>query len=353
MSTYYYAETIDCEYLFGNFPTHLVPLIAYYKESQKLVDVEINGKTLPARIGRKENKFGRVYTLSTEERYINRYKLFKELVEMSLLALEPISTLLNNIRAENEAKSQDFIHNLISLNSYNIQALYALIPQSVLNGNINKQIDAVKDIVVSQPYVASKTLLKLIKYSLVTKIEFSVFERTLRPYQVAQKTEYPIRNTVLAILQIFLDDFDSMKITVGMDACDKQLSFDHDALIVSLYYLFDNAIKYCCQNTDFKIIFKEEPDAFSILFIMISARIEDSEVDKLTLRGYRSENVRQINKEGSGIGMYRILKTLKLNDAILEIVPRVNKFTKQVGSVKYEGNLFKIKFPGQQDWFRS
>lgn len=352
MTTYYYAEKNNGDYIFDNFPKNLIPLITNFKDNQQIIEVIIEGKKREARLGKKKNAYGTIYVLTTEEKYINRYKLFKELVELSTIAIEPISNFQNKLIEKHSSDNQEFIHNVTSLNSYSIQALFSLIPQNKLTGNINKQVDAVKEIISEKPIVASKTLLKLIKYSLATKVEFSVFERTMKIYQVSQKLDYPIREMVLSILQIFMEDFEEMKITVLLDACERRISLDYNSLFVSLYYILDNAVKYCCPNTDFKIIFKEENDSFAILIIMISVRIEDHEVQKLNVKGYRSENVKTLNKEGNGIGMYRILKTLKFNDAVLEISPRVNSYTREIGEVKYEANQFKIKFIGQQDWFK-
>lgn len=352
MTTFYYAEKANRDYIFDNFPKNLIPLITDFNESQQIIEVVINGKKTQARIGKKKNAYGTIYVLTTEQKYLNRYKLFKELVELSTIAIEPISIFQNKLIEKYNSDNQEFIHNATSLNSYSIQSLFALIPQNKLTGNINKQVEAVKDIINEKPIVASKTLLKLIKYSLATKVEFSVFERTMKLHQVSEKTDYPIREMVLSILQIFMEDFDERNITVSLDACDRRISLDYDSLFVSFYYILDNAIKYCCPNTDFKIIFKEENDCFSILIIMISVRIEDHEIQKLHVKGYRSENIKSLNKEGNGIGMYRILKTLRFNDAVLEITPRINNFTRKVGDVNYEANQFKIKFVGQQDWFR-
>ena len=68
-------------------------------------------------------------------------------------------------------------------------------------------------------------------------------------------------------------------------------------------------------------------------------------------RGYRSEIAKQMNSKGSGIGMFRIIRTLKLNDARLEITPRAFEFTKKIKDVTYEGNEFRIKFKNNDNWF--
>ncbi|MCP9750702.1 ATP-binding protein [Ferruginibacter sp. HRS2-29] len=353
MSTYYYAIKTDGDYIFDNFPKNLRNLVTNYSDSQKIIEVIIDDKVLKARLGSKSNSYGTLFTLTTDDKFIRRYKLFKDLLEMSIISIESLSSFQNDLVARHNSENQEFIHNVTSLNTYSIQDLFALIPQKILTENFTKQNDVVKQIIAEKPKVATKTLLKLIKYSLATKVEFSVFERTMKIHSISQKIEYSIRILVLSILQIFMEDFEEREITVYLDACEKRISVDHDSLFVSLYYIFDNAIKYCHPKTDFKIIFKEEQDSFSILFVMISIRIEQNEIEKLFTRGYRSENVKQLNAGGNGIGMYRILKTLKFNDAILVVTPRINSYKREFNGLVYEGNEFKIKFMGQQDWFKT
>jgi len=242
------------------------------------------------------------------------------------------------------------------LNSYSIQDLFVLIPQKTLSENINRQKDIIKEVIVEKPNVTVDTLLKLIKYNLAMKVEFSVFDRTQKPTSIVKKIPHSIRGLLLSILQIFIDDFEKKKIDVSLDAgqaSERRIEIDDDSLFVSLFYLLENSLKYCLPNTKYKIIFTEEKNCFSILFIMISIRIETYEINKLTNFGYRSESAKQINSQGKGIGMYRIIKTLKLNNAVLEITPRINDYTRKCGNITYEGNQFKIKFLGQSEWYRT
>jgi hypothetical protein len=355
MSTYYFARNKDGDHIFDNFPSHLYHLIDSYKENQNVITILIDNKLVQARIGRKLNSFGEVFTLTIESKYVDRLKLFRELVDMSILSLEPLTKFQKALIDEQCSKTDELIHNITSLNTYSIQDLFALIPQRTLSENINRQKEIIKEQISSKPNVTIDTLLKLIKYNLAMKVEFSVYERTQRPHASIKKISHSIRSLVLSILQIFIDDFEKLKIEVSLDAgsaSERRLEIDDDSLFVSLFYLLENSLKYCCPNTKYKIIFKEENSSFSILFIMISIKIEPNEVRKLTEYGYRSETAKAINAEGKGIGMYRITKTLRLNNAELEITPRINDYTRRVGKVTYEGNQFKIKFNGQQDWFK-
>jgi hypothetical protein len=353
MSTYYYAINAVGDYIFDNFPEDGKHLVAGFVHTKEPIKLTIGGEDHFARLGRKSNAYGTLYVLTTDAKFINRYKYFQELIDLSLIALGPMVNFQLDLIKGHSAQNEEFIHNVTSLNSYSIQDLFSLVPQRTLTENINKQSEIVKAIIADQPNVTVKTILNLIKYSLATKVEFSVFERTLKASASVQLTEHSIRSVLLSILQIFIDDFEKKKIEVSLASCDKILSIDYDSIFVSFYYLLENSLKYCCRDTKFKIQFKEESDGFSILFIMISIKIDDAELSKLTVKGYRSALAKKVHSSGHGIGMYRILKTLKLNNAEIEITPRVNEYSRTLKEIRYEANQFKVKFRGQQDWFKT
>lgn len=348
--TFYYVRQLNGDYLFDNFPTELKYLVLDFKECRNSINIIFNGKQLKARIGLKRSTEFQVYVLSTETKFVNRLKLFRELVNSSSSFIKPLLTLQQDLNDKHEKTVEEFIHNATSLNTYSIQDLFFLIPQDRLIGNINKQKETIREIINDKPNVTVDTLLKQIKYSLATKVEFSVFERTVKNISLLQKSEHSIRPVVLSILQIFISDFDKKNIQVHLGGSEKVLEIDFDSLFVSLYYIFDNAVKYCCPRTDFKIRFSEEKDSFDIIITMVSIEIKESERKLITERNYRSELAKKVNEKGLGIGMYRIIKTLKFNNAKLEIKPRAFAITKDNKGVKYEGNEFRIIFSGQNKW---
>ncbi|MFN3137725.1 MAG: hypothetical protein ACE37L_08560 [Allomuricauda sp.] len=348
--TFYYVRQNNGEYLFDNFPTELKYLPVDFKECRNPITINLNNQELKARIGLKKGSEFQVYILTTEKKYVNRLKFFRELLNSSSSFIRPILSLQKDLNDKHEKTVEEFIHNATSLNTYSIQDLFFLIPQDRLTGNINKQIETIRDIVKNKPNVTADTLLKQIKYSLATKVEFSVFERTVKNISILQKSEYEIRPVVLNILQIFISDFDKKNIQVHLGGTEKVLEIDFDSLFVSLYYIFDNAVKYCCPRTDFKIRFAEEKNSFDIIITMVSLEIKESEIDLITERNYRSEMAKKINEKGLGIGMYRIIKTLKFNNANLEIKPRAFGIIKHYKDVKFEGNEFRIVFSGQNKW---
>jgi signal transduction histidine kinase len=163
--------------------------------------------------------------------------------------------------------------------------------------------------------------------------------------------EFKIRDIILTILQLFSDEFSELNITISVIQNDKLLNIDYDSMLVSLYYVIENATKYCCPYTDFKIYFSEETNGFSVVFSMVSISIKDNEVASLVVRGYRSETAKKVHQNGNGIGLYRLKKTLSFNDAELHILPRTNPFTKKSGDILYEVNEFRIHFNNQNNWF--
>ena len=348
--TYYYVSQLNGDYLFDNFPTELKHLALDFKECRNPIDISINGLQKKARIGLKRSSEFQIYILTTEPKFVNRLKFFRELLNSSSSFIKPMLRLQEDLNDKHEKTIEEFIHNATQLNTYSIQDLFFLIPQDKLTGNINKQKETIGEIIRSKPNVTVDTLLKQIKYSLATKVEFSVFERTVKNISILQKQEHSIRPVVLSILQIFISDFDKKNIEVRLDGTEKVLEIDFDSIFVSLYYIFDNAVKYCCPRSKFIIRFSEEKNSFDIIITMVSIEIKDHEKQLITQRSYRSEVAKKLNEKGMGIGMYRIIKTLKFNNAILEIRPREFNISKLHKGVKYEGNEFRIIFKGQNKW---
>ncbi|WP_353146264.1 hypothetical protein [Chryseobacterium sp.] len=351
-NTFYYVKNKDSNYLLDNFPSDFKYLIHTDINSRNRIDLAFGKETIKARIGKHCCSDLEIIILTFDEKYTNRYKFFKELLDVSPLLITPILELQDSVTKQNQESYDEFVHNITSLNSYSIQNLFSLIPQELLSNNINKQKEIIKEIIKEKPNLTVDALLKQIKYSVATKVEFSAYESIVKNNNTLLKQKHKIHKVILSILQIFIDDFEKNKITVSLSASEKLLEIDYDSIFVSLYYIFDNALKYCCPNTDFKIILSEEPQSFDIIFKMVSVKIDDNEIDLLTERGYRSKTAKAVNTQGKGIGMYRIMKTLKYNNAELKITPNSFKFNKTTQNIEYQGNEFRVIFKNQNDWFK-
>jgi hypothetical protein len=330
--------------VYGDIPTEIQYLTAEIKDKSIKKEIKLNKIKHKAKLGYETNSNGTIYIITTETKYVNSSKLFNELIKMSIISLDTIISFNKKIALNQNEYVQDLIHNLTSLNAYNIQDLDALIPQQNLSKNINTQKSIIKSIIQEKPNITVETLLRLIKYNFAMKVEFSVFEKTVMKNPNVQKIEYSIREIILSILQIFIEDFEAKKIQVSVDSNFTRLFVDYDILFVSLYYILDNAVKYCSNKTKFKIIFKEDGNDFFVLFDMVSLRIEDFEVGKLCQKKFRAQSAKLLTDEGKGIGMNRVLKTLKLNNAEILIKPRVTEYSKTSGKLNYEHNQFILKF---------
>jgi len=353
MKIFYQIFNDSGECLLDNFPIKLTEEMKSLSSKRKILELHIDEKIVKCRIGTKTFNEGIVYILTYEPSLVNKYKFFEEIVDRSNFIFQTINITHQQFIKEQEAKLDDFMHNVISLNSYSIQSLFALIPQKDLPENINAQKDFIRKIIIDKPNITVDTLLRLIKNSIATKIEFTVFERLNISGIKVNAQNHSIRNIILTILQIFIDDFDKNKIEVSLESSlksERRLNIDDEALFVSLFYLFQNSIKYCCRNTKYYINFHEDTETFSVSFRMTSVKIDLDEVEKLMEYGYRSKNISPLNIEGKGIGMNRIVKTLNINNAELRINPRYNDFEKIKDSVTYQSNEFLIVFNNQRKW---
>lgn len=344
MDVFHQIKDANGKVVLNNFPKELQYLTDINIEKPYKIEILYKSKKTKVKIGKQTSVNGIIIILAIDEKYVNSSRLYSDLLDMSLIMLNNIVSHRNSISLNQNEYVQELIHNLTSLNTYNVQGLQSLIPQDILTQNINNQKEVIKKIVYDKPNVTTETLLKLIKYNYAMKVEFSVFEKTVILNPSIQKLEYSVREIILSVLQIFIEDFDEKKITVSVDYNQRRIHIDYEILFVTLFYLFENAVKYCCSHSDFKVIFKEEQNNYIVIFEMMSLRIEDYEVEKLCDKKFRAKSAIALTSEGKGIGMSRILKTLKLNSGELEIVPRISGKSKTRNNLQYELNQFKIKF---------
>jgi hypothetical protein len=344
MEVFHQIKDITNKIVLNDFPREFQYLLDNEIDKTLKIKILYKSRNIEAKIGRQISENGLIIILAIDKKYVNSSRLFSDLLKMSLIMLNNIVSHRNRISLNQDEYVQELIHNLTSLNTYNVQELQSLIPQNILSQNINKQKDVIKKIVNEKPNITTDTLLKLIKYNYAMKVEFSVFEKTVMQNPTIQKLEYSVREIILSVLQIFIEDFDEKKISVSVDYNQRRIHIDYEILFVSLFYLFENAVKYCCSHSDFKVIFKEEQNNYIVIFEMMSLRIEDEEVERLCDKKFRAKSAIALTSEGKGIGMSRILKTLKLNSGEFEIVPRIAGKAKTRNNLQYELNQFKIKF---------
>lgn len=352
MAIFQHAIDNTGEVLYTNLPKEAVPFMIAATEQSSMQVITISEKSYKSRFIKKSSGNLTIFVLSTDESHVNSSKIFKELVKISLETLKAYSDNKKQLYINHDNIVHDLSHNLTSLNSYMIQDLYALVPPHILNKNINSQHDALKEIIQKQPHTVVTTILSLLRNNLAMKAEFSVFEKTGRPNPTTEKSDLPIRDVILSVLQIFIQEFEANKITVSIDSSTKSIYGDNESIFVSFYFLLQNAVKYCVRGSDLKIYLKDEQDYFAVTINMVSVHIAENEKDKLCDKNFRAESAIALTPSGKGIGMFRLKKALRMNDAEIEIIPRATNYSKTVNGILFENNHFKIKFLGQGSWFR-
>ena len=190
MPTFFFAKDNLGNYIYDNFPSELTYLVTNYKHKENPFLIKLEGNVLPARLGHQAFEYGEIYVLTTDTKFVNRKKFFKELVLKSKMWLNPFVSFKNSFEKKNNDIIDEFMHNVTSLNTYAIQDLFSLIPERVLTENINSQKTNILDIIKTKPNITVDTILNIIKYVVTAKIEFAVFQNTLKPNITVQKAEY-------------------------------------------------------------------------------------------------------------------------------------------------------------------
>jgi K+-sensing histidine kinase KdpD len=321
------------------------------KNNNHLSEALVNKNNRLYRCGYSKNEKGSVFILTDDKKYINSKSVFKQFLSFNLLIIESFNNLKNEITQKYNKQTQELIHNLITLNGHNIQEVFALVPQQSLTKNINEQISIVKNKIEKNMEESARTYLRVAKNNMAMKIEFSVFNKLMEDRPSLKQEKHEIRIIILNVLQIFYQDFQEKGIELHLDSSDMELNLDFETITVCFYYLIENAVKYCLPRSAFKIFLLESENCFKVTLDMISLEIKKGEELKLCDQGYCGENAKLLGKNGSGIGLYRAYKTLKLHDATIEIKPRVNSNTqRRHEKLIYEHNSIEIKFPVQKKW---
>lgn len=342
--------TCDGYVVFDNIPLSLSTLVTSNNKNC-IITNPLSEKRDEYRCGFSSNEKGSVYILTDEKKYIRSKGIFREFLSLNLLMIDSFSSLKDDIAEKYNRQTKELIHNLITLNGHNIQSVFALVSQQSLTININDQIKIIKKNIEKDLDASARTYLRIAKNNMAMKIEFSVFNKLMESKVFLKLHKYEIRQILLNVLQIFYQEFQDNGIELSLDSSDVELSLDFETINVCFYYIIENAVKYCLPKSKFKIILKEGTSYFKVIFEMTSLEIKKGEEMKLCDFGYRGENTLSLNSTGSGIGLYRAYKTLALNDATIEIKPRIsNQPAIKHKGLNYEQNIIELTFIHQKKW---
>lgn len=250
-------------------------------------------------------------------------KLFQNKLEILAYAYHDLVLPKKNIEIESKFVEQKrvnrLVHNLTSINAHNIQEIYDIVPQEILTSNLSKQLKHIEKKIKKKPKKAALMFLRIAKHNIHMKSEFSIYKKLDRSNPTLDIRRHPIRKVLLNVLHTFFIDFSDKNVNVIVNEYTGNIKFDYETIQVAFYHFLDNAAKYTKPNSEFSISFIDEKDELKVVYKMTSLHIEDDELDKIYTEGYSGKNANRTQKNGEGIGLWRIAQMFNLNKAQLEI----------------------------------
>ena len=217
-------------------------------------------------------------------------------VYLTKKALIPIETAWNN-----QAKFiQDASHELrtpISIISSKLERMLKH-PNSTISDEVETIADAMSEIRRSKKMISD--LLSLTKEEAITKLNI---------------TEVDIKNFIKDICVDYVDiaDIQEKRFEMNFNLKNETIFTDENKLRQLLLIFIDNAFKYTKENDFIAININQKDNVYTEIFIIDSGvGIKQEDIPYIFDRFFRSENVRDKDIEGSGIGL-SIAKMIAIN----------------------------------------
>ena len=208
-------------------------------------------------------------------------------VYLTKKALIPIETAWNN-----QAKFiQDASHELrtpISIISSKLERMLKH-PNSTISDEVETIADAMSEIRRSKKMISD--LLSLTKEEAITKLNI---------------TEVNIKNFIKDICVDYVDiaDIQEKRFEMNFNLKNETIFTDENKLRQLLLIFIDNAFKYTKENDFIAININQKDNVYTEIFIIDSGvGIKQEDIPYIFDRFFRSENVRDKDIEGSGIGL--------------------------------------------------
>lgn len=217
-------------------------------------------------------------------------------VYLTKKALIPIETAWNN-----QAKFiQDASHELrtpISIISSKLERMLKH-PNSTISDEVETIADAMSEIRRSKKMISD--LLSLTKEEAITKLNI---------------TEVNIKNFIKDICVDYIDiaDIQEKRFDIDFSLKNESIFTDENKLRQLLLIFIDNAFKYTKENDFIAINIKQKDNVYTEISIIDSGvGIKQEDIPYIFDRFFRSENVRDKDIDGSGIGL-SIAKMIAIN----------------------------------------
>lgn len=112
---------------------------------------------------------------------------------------------------------------------------------------------------------------------------------------------------------------------------------------IAFFIILENAIKYSPKGEEITVSFIEKKPQLIVVFKNFGIVPSDSEMQRLTERGYRGSEIVRANKiKGSGLGLYLLNQICVANNVVYDI--RKGKETKIIGGQEYKPFIVTLVF---------
>jgi light-regulated signal transduction histidine kinase (bacteriophytochrome) len=296
------------------------------------------------KLGKIENKSSSTFLCCNVTKNM---KLFKSKLEALSYAYNdliiPKREIEESVRKAEQQKVNRLVHNLTSINAHNIQEIYDMVPQHVLTSHWKNQLDFIEKEIKEKSRTAAMTFLRIAKNNIHMKSEFSIYRKLDRKDSSnLEFHNYPIRNVLLNVLHTFFTDFSNNGIYVNVQEFLGKVKIDYETIQVAIYHLIENAAKYTKPNSKIVIDFQETKNDISVRFFMTSLHIKAHERLLIFNEGYSGELSKVAQKNGDGIGMWRIKQMMELNGGSCSV--ECGETIEKVMGFDFAENIFILKF---------
>ena len=279
---------------------------------------------------RKNKKSARVYYTrprnKDEELKLLEIKLQKERLELE--------KRLNDL--DNDRKLvDDTIHEIRNINNQ-------------IKSNSLKLSKAFEDVYLSDERIStylSNTLLTLSANASLLSIRMDSYDMMMNPSAMSKEMNglIGVYGKVEKVYKCLYSTRVDKKINIVLVG-NSNLKFQLKSTIeIAFFIILENAIKYSPEGEEITVSFTEKNRQLIVVFKNFGIVPSDSEMQRLTERGYRASEIVSANKiKGSGLGLYLLDQICKANNVVYSF--RKGNETKTIGGQEYKPFIVALVF---------
>ncbi|AQW70398.1 ATP-binding protein [Pseudomonas parafulva] len=340
----YYRITNGAGVVCDTLPSGYLEFYAGLSEASKKVKIF----EIEYRIGIYRKQDVTIYVATCDGDLIKSTRLFFKQVEFLFNCMAGIQKIHSEIAADSRVQANRMIHNLVTLNAHNLQEVYSIIPQEVMEDKKRGGWkDRITECVASDSYDASLSLVRIAKNCLKMKVEISVYNTLSNGDVKLALKRHSIHRILMNVFYVFFPDFTDNEVVVKVGECNEFIECDYETLQVALYHLAENAVKYIRRKSELVVnVSKNSFGQVEVLFRMNSLQIKPEELELIFDEGYSGYYSRKILKSGHGIGLARVKELLGYNKATIEVIPDFSTAApfSTMQDLIYQDNVFRILF---------